>query len=140
MSEYKLQALRSARESAMAKEREIYLERINQTNIATLNQLEEEVATINSKLHQKEEEFRRRDAERQRMVFDFKARDLGGTDKDIYKDKGSIEFSREKTEDIPLFMRKNEDPSAPRISGIENEKLKERIHELRNSSGQLSQL
>eukprot|EP00743_Colponemidia_sp_Colp-15_P008540 GILK01009293.1.p1 GENE.GILK01009293.1~~GILK01009293.1.p1 ORF type:complete len:1971 (-),score=574.63 GILK01009293.1:67-5757(-) len=69
ISEVRLSELRALRQTAVSKEKEEYLLRINQTQTETISKLESEVAKWEMQLSQKEQEFRQREDERQKLFF-----------------------------------------------------------------------
>lgn len=72
----KLGEMRSSREAAEVKEKNNYLSRLLRTANENLKHLEEKVAEIDSKMHKREEEFRRADNERMRRFFNARFDDI----------------------------------------------------------------
>jgi Ca2+-binding EF-hand superfamily protein/chromosome segregation ATPase len=69
MSEVKLAELQSKRQAAQSKEKEEYLGKLHVQDQETLRILEEEVARWESVMTRKEEQWRRKDDERQKMLL-----------------------------------------------------------------------
>jgi chromosome segregation ATPase len=74
----KLGEMRATRELTEVKEKNNYLSRLLRQQNENLKNLEEKVAEQESKLHKREEEFRRAENERMRRFFNARFDDVGG--------------------------------------------------------------
>lgn len=68
----KLAELRAQRDARMLKEKEIYLERVNEESLKQIRKLEEELGNAVESLKKAEETFRMKDKERETLFFELK--------------------------------------------------------------------
>lgn len=74
----KLGEMRATRELAEVKEKNNYLARLLRTSIENVKKLEERVSENESKMHKREEEFRKADNDRMRRFFNSRFDDMPG--------------------------------------------------------------
>ena len=76
LQQIKLGEMRAVRESNEVKEKNNYLSRLLRTANEQVKKLEERCAEFESKMHKREEEFRRADNERMRRFFNARFDDI----------------------------------------------------------------
>ena len=78
LSKIRLSELRANRESGELKEKQNYMSRLLKQQIDSIKKLEEQTSDFESRMHKKEEEFRRADNERMRRFFNARFDDIPG--------------------------------------------------------------
>jgi len=120
MASLRLIQLRAERENSVLKEKELHLQRLNQNHLVAIRKLEEEYSSLESKYHQKDEEWRKRDNERQQFFFDLQHKDrLKEKSYDTYSSKIIMETDED---DFGLFKK--------RLDGEEHRNFQQQIQEL----------
>lgn len=96
--------MRATRENTDLKEKNNYISRLLKGHIENIRNLEEQVSQQESKIHKREEEFRRADNERMKKFFNARFDDIPGAfnkkrEDNFERDLQVIRGNREKTSD-----------------------------------------